>query len=526
MARFSYPAGGGGSASANVADFIFTNNEPENNSSSITLPGDKQMEISAGSESDLYLSAGDDLYIQAAGDDIFIRASDDIRFTANHLTNEEQEYAWRMDSEGKFQLPGDGWIENPTNSSGDGYGNDTLKLVPDADLEYNDQYLIIDPTVPNHIHIRAGGTIDESSSELILGGEKTYVKLVDGSGIARMQASYTYNNTYYPGDWTSAVVTEDESNRTIEITDPAEYILEFLNSTDWNNASGVYIGFDGGEKGFIYGQNSTETTLTFFLEPTGTPSSPTAIASLELYYEQRSRVDIDMNDDEELAIVGNGIDVNISSSEGISINANDNINIESENNISIDANNNIVLYSAEGGQFLNSSEFPNNQIATIGDIANARADLYYGSFYDLTDQTASAGSIQAMKFGQTDISNGVSIGGVNNTQITIANDGVYNIAFSAQLHQTNSQGVIQIWLNKNGAPMTNTNTKMHITSNNPFYVAAWNLLVDADADDYFELMWSSDSANTVLEHEAQTGSGPTLKPAIPSVILTVNQVGQ
>jgi hypothetical protein len=70
--------------------------------------------------------------------------------------------------------------------SGDGAGLDTIKLIPDAELYYNDsnynndQYLIIDPTAPNHIHIRAGGTIDQSNADLFLGGERNHVKVSDG----------------------------------------------------------------------------------------------------------------------------------------------------------------------------------------------------------------------------------------------------------------------------------------------------------------------------------------------------------
>jgi hypothetical protein len=67
-------------------------------------------------------------------------------------------------------------------ASGDGYGNGTIELVPDANLYQNDQYLIIDPTGPNHIHIRAGGTQDESQAYLIIGAEKTNVLLNDGAG--------------------------------------------------------------------------------------------------------------------------------------------------------------------------------------------------------------------------------------------------------------------------------------------------------------------------------------------------------
>jgi hypothetical protein len=149
---------------------------------------------------------------------------------------------------------------------------------------------------------------------------------------------------------------------------------------------------------------------------------------------------------------------------------------------------------------------------------------YYGSFYDILDQTGTANSIQAMRLRQTDFSSGVSIGGVNSTQITMTNAGKYNIQFSSQLHQTMSSGTVNIWLNKNGTPMSYTNTKIAITANNPYFVAAWNLFVNANAGDYFELMWSSTSANTVIEHEPSTGSGPTLHPEVPSVILTVNQI--
>jgi hypothetical protein len=69
--------------------------------------------------------------------------------------------------------------------SGDGAGLDTIKLIPDAELYNNSggsshQYIIVDPTAPNHIHLRAGGTIDQSFADLFLGGEKNHVKVSDG----------------------------------------------------------------------------------------------------------------------------------------------------------------------------------------------------------------------------------------------------------------------------------------------------------------------------------------------------------
>jgi len=64
------------------------------------------------------------------------------------------------------------------NASSDGLNAGTMQLVPDANLD-TDQYLIIDPTSPNHIHIRPGGTLDGSTADLIMGGENTNVLVSD-----------------------------------------------------------------------------------------------------------------------------------------------------------------------------------------------------------------------------------------------------------------------------------------------------------------------------------------------------------
>lgn len=165
----------GSGGTADIADFIFTNNGGD---STITLPGAKEMSIISGDEEDLYITSGDDLYLTALLDDVHIRANDDVRFISNY-NNGGTEYYWIMDSEGRLQLPGDGYISNPVDSSGDGNSYDTIQIVPDNSLYANDQYLIIDPTAPNHIHIRAGGTQDASLADLIFGAEDTHVKVSD-----------------------------------------------------------------------------------------------------------------------------------------------------------------------------------------------------------------------------------------------------------------------------------------------------------------------------------------------------------
>jgi hypothetical protein len=145
------------------------------------------------------------------------------------------------------------------------------------------------------------------------------------------------------------------------------------------------------------------------------------------------------------------------------------------------------------------------------------------SYYSTQDQTGTANSIQAMTLNNTDWADGITL--ESNSHIKMTSAGKYNIAFSAQIRQGNSSGTMNIWLAKNGTAVANSNTKITVPSNNPYRVAAWNFFVDASAGDYYEIIWSSDSSTTVIEAETSTGTGTTLHPAIPSVILTVNQIG-
>ncbi len=82
---------------------------------------------------------------------------------------------------GTLEFTQDSKITSVPLSSGDGGGSSTLQLIPDKDLIGNDQYLVVDPTAPSHIHLRAGGTIDASTAQLFLGGEKANVQVTDGA---------------------------------------------------------------------------------------------------------------------------------------------------------------------------------------------------------------------------------------------------------------------------------------------------------------------------------------------------------
>jgi hypothetical protein len=157
----------------------------------------------------------------------------------------------------------------------------------------------------------------------------------------------------------------------------------------------------------------------------------------------------------------------------------------------------------------------------IQGIPGSGALPYYGSFYDTTTQTNPVPDVaRAIRYNTTDLSYGVTI--VDNTKITILHEGVYNIQFSAQLEKTGGeQKNVFIWLSKNGNNVPWSSSDI-LLSNGSKTIAAWNFVVSAVDNDYFELYWSSSDTDVQIR-TFDPMTGPT-RPGVPSVILTVTPV--
>jgi hypothetical protein len=159
-----------------------------------------------------------------------------------------------------------------------------------------------------------------------------------------------------------------------------------------------------------------------------------------------------------------------------------------------------------------------------GFYVNGNKQFNYGQFSDLTIQSGSDNTAYPMKLNTTDVSMGVSV--VSGSFIKVANTGIYNLQFSAQLEQTsNNAAEVSIWLRKDGTNIPNSNTEVTIEkiSGGGKMVAAWNYMVQLNANQYVQLMWCSTRSDTQLHyHDVQ--STPT-RPATPSVIATLTQIG-
>jgi len=150
----------------------------------------------------------------------------------------------------------------------------------------------------------------------------------------------------------------------------------------------------------------------------------------------------------------------------------------------------------------------------------------YGSFYSTTTfSPAVINTAYAITFDKTylradgsELVYGVYVGPIT-SQIFVDNTATYNFQFSAQIHNTaGGTKRVYIWPRINGINVDDSATEVTLTGgSNDAIVAAWNFVLNLQAGQYFELIYSSSNLNVSIPYVA--ASSPV--PAIPSVILTV-----
>jgi hypothetical protein len=148
---------------------------------------------------------------------------------------------------------------------------------------------------------------------------------------------------------------------------------------------------------------------------------------------------------------------------------------------------------------------------------------YYAQYQDDLSQPLGAVNVgQPVKFRTMDFSNGVSV--VSDTRITIANTGIYNLQFSFQFQNVDSQEHdVTVWLRKNGSDVAGSAGFVAVISSHggtPGHcIPSWNYLLDAVGGDFYELYWSATSLDVSMQFYP-AGSPP---PAAASAIFTVTQ---
>ena len=245
-------------------------------------------------------------------------------------------------------------------AAGDGSNNGTIELVPDGDLN-SDQYIIIDPTGPNHIHIRAGGTQDASNSELILGGERNKVAVSDLSKSVAITTAATITNTYVNAHEANSedLIVPDTSDILIGdniviagISHPVTYFSPDPNNTGFSIVRATGVTFTAGESYTFVREEPYENSWQFnsdgvFYGPGMGVVKVPAIANT--------------GPDNDLYLYAYG--------------ANADLRLVADQDIRLATEYGNVVLNADGGEFIGSSGSPENQIATIGDLNNTVSSI-------------------------------------------------------------------------------------------------------------------------------------------------------
>ena len=229
-------------------------------------------------------------------------------------------------------------------ASGDGANLGTIELVPDGDLN-SDQYLIIDPTGPNHIHIRAGGEQDNSGADLILGGEINNVWVSDGSRRVSINTRpETVINSYVNDNLTSSTT--------------------FVTS----NASDINIGHvvNIGGTDYVVDEATSNSPTEGLLSVTASGAVFTSGSTYTFVYEPPYTNYWQFGADGYLTGPAMG---------GLFVNG----LLNGEGDLWLGSSGNVVLSPGEGEAFIGDTSNPNNQIATIGDLPTGATGSFVSS---------------------------------------------------------------------------------------------------------------------------------------------------
>jgi hypothetical protein len=148
----------------------------------------------------------------------------------------------------------------------------------------------------------------------------------------------------------------------------------------------------------------------------------------------------------------------------------------------------------------------------------------YGAFSSDQDQTTTANVATLMTLNTTDFANGVSIA---TSKITVATAGIYNLQFSTQFANTNSNVQdVYIWLRQNGVNIPGSTGFVSIPGSHGgtdgHSIVGWNYFVSMAANDYVEIYWSVPNTAVTIQHLAASGSPD--KPSTQSVVATMSFV--
>ena len=167
---------------------------------------------------------------------------------------------------------------------------------------------------------------------------------------------------------------------------------------------------------------------------------------------------------------------------------------------------------------------------TLGSLFGPRGGKFmnnpYGAFQSTVDQTAAAANTAyAMTLNTVDYANGVSV--ASNSRITVADAGIWNLQWSGQFENPDSQDHdARVWLKINGTVVTGSTGFFAVPSKhgsvNGHALVGWNYFLSLNANDYVELWWETDSTMVTIQTYAASGNYPSTASLIATMTFVSN----
>jgi len=160
---------------------------------------------------------------------------------------------------------------------------------------------------------------------------------------------------------------------------------------------------------------------------------------------------------------------------------------------------------------------------TRGAYGSTKAVHTAGAYISEAQPVVSPTTPLSIQLTKTDVSNQVYLNPLDNTQVVHAIAGYYNVQFSVQLlNYTNDIDNVTFWFKQNGVDVPNSAGIEAVTASHGgvagAVIVSWNIVLPLNAGDYIQLLYTSDSGNT-LAATYPPGITP-VHPSSPSVILT------
>lgn len=170
-----------------------------------------------------------------------------------------------------------------------------------------------------------------------------------------------------------------------------------------------------------------------------------------------------------------------------------------------------------------------NSIAGVDGMATLQAP-HAMLMSDQDQSSAGITSANTLTYNQPVITQGIEVR--NGGEIWFENPGQYLVTFTLQIsNRGNAAQVFEVWAAYDGSNYPLSNTRFDIPARKS--MSEWSHIVPAitgiftvedPANDYLSIKWWSDSTDVFIESYSE-GTSPT-RPAIPSVILTVNFISR